>query len=148
MSVNLRMNLCSHHFSQNTNKKLSRFLSSLSDLQNSGLYGVLFIDNSGSSISMGKKVYPFPSRLSNKAVMLEQRPIRLLKNTVMGTFFSLFRKCLCKLHYIYICPTVYFFSSKFSQDRMVLGHTSSVERFGENFDHKVVTYLIFFVGTH
>ena len=26
---------------------------------------------------------------------------------------------------------------------MVLGHTSSVERFGENFDHKVVTYLIF-----
>ena len=94
------------------------------------LYGVLCIDNSGSSISMGKKVYPFPSRLSNKAVMLEQRPIRLLKNTVVGTlFFSLFRKCLCKLHYIYICPTVYLFNSKFWQDRfnfMVLGLVGSV----------------------
>ena len=27
-------------------------------------------------------------------------------------------------------------------------HTSSVERFSEKFDHKAVTYLIFFVGTH
>ena len=27
-------------------------------------------------------------------------------------------------------------------------HTSSVERFSENFDDKAVTYLIFFVGTH
>ena len=27
-------------------------------------------------------------------------------------------------------------------------HTSSVERFSENFDDKVVTYLIFFLGTH
>ena len=27
-------------------------------------------------------------------------------------------------------------------------HTSSVERFSENFDQKAVTYLIFFVGTH
>ena len=29
-----------------------------------------------------------------------------------------------------------------------IAHTSSVERFSENFDQKVVTYLIFFVGTH
>jgi hypothetical protein len=27
-------------------------------------------------------------------------------------------------------------------------HTSSVERFSENFDDKVVTYLIFFLRTH
>ena len=27
-------------------------------------------------------------------------------------------------------------------------HTFSVKRFSENFDHKAVTYLIFFVGTH
>ena len=27
-------------------------------------------------------------------------------------------------------------------------HTSSVERFSENFDDKAVTYFIFFVGTH
>ena len=27
-------------------------------------------------------------------------------------------------------------------------HTSSLERFSENFDFKSVTYLIFFVGTH
>ena len=27
-------------------------------------------------------------------------------------------------------------------------HTSSVERFSENFDNKAVTYIIFFVGTH
>ena len=27
-------------------------------------------------------------------------------------------------------------------------HTSSVERFCENFDDKAVTYLIFFIGTH
>ena len=27
-------------------------------------------------------------------------------------------------------------------------HTSSVERFSENFDEKAVTYLIFFIGTH
>ena len=27
-------------------------------------------------------------------------------------------------------------------------HTSSVERFSENFSDKAVTYLIFFIGTH
>ena len=30
----------------------------------------------------------------------------------------------------------------------VLDHTSSVERFSENFDDEVVTYLIFFLGKH
>ena len=32
--------------------------------------------------------------------------------------------------------------------KIFTGHTSSVERFSENFDQEAVTYLIFFVGTH
>ena len=48
----------------------------------------------------------------------------------------------------YIIAKNYLLESEFLLEFLKHSHTSSVKRFSENFDHKAVTYLIFFVGTH
>ena len=52
----------------------------------------------------------------------------------------------CWIHFQFY-PMYHTFST-WMADRCCCSHTSSMERFSENLDDKVVTYLIFFVWTH